>query len=144
MLLETDCDLDELRLIDQKRIESLALENDVPAYVTTVRLLEDVEENTSLKLDRVLRAFGRQVALFTGLFSSREWRRHCDGNGYRTLRDRLVGPVSEYLKAHPQNTKTAGDKSPDTSKVDSFEVEIPGKEPGKPVRIRIFGLPARL
>ena len=144
MLLETDCDLDELRLIDKQRIESLALENDVPAYVTTVRLLEDVEENTSLKLDRVLRAFGRQVALFTGLFSSREWRRHCDGNGYRTLRDRLVGPVSEYLKAHPQNTKTAGDKSPDTSKVDSFEVEIPGKEPGKPVRIRIFGLPARL
>ena len=59
MLLETDCDLDELRLIDKKRIESLALENDVPAYVTTVRLLEDVEENTSLKLDRVLRAFGR-------------------------------------------------------------------------------------
>ena len=85
MLLETDCDLDELRLMDKKRIESLALENDVPAYVTTVRLLEDVEENTSLKLDRVLRAFGRQVAFFTGLFSSREWRRHCDGNGYRTL-----------------------------------------------------------
>ena len=50
MLLETDCDLDELRLIDKQRIESLALENDVPAYVTTVRLLEDVEENTSLKL----------------------------------------------------------------------------------------------